>query len=256
MTLDQFLIALRRHVAGVIDRAGVSPLDVLLAQARDVGVDAGEWDAFVTSALASENSAVPGFWTAIRLTIGKLGLESTHLAAQIETALTASAEEIESFDAYEGWRAFTEAGGYLTPKRVRALVSIRATRAPLWLDLAILAFQGDPAGLAVIVRELAEQGSIDAKDLRSRLSLLQSSLGQDHFLGAMSDVVRAFPDREVGNAVGEWLGEKMGTDIGVLVPAVRAAPVGGLGRTEESFKEAFKFAFGARSPKPILAMPL
>ena len=251
MTLELFLSALRRHVAGVEDRAGIKALDVLLAQARDAVFDAGEWTSFVQTAIETENVAAPGFWTAIRLTVGKLDLHSAQLAGRIETALTSGADALESFDAYEGWRTFAEAGGYLAPKMVKALASLRSERAPLWLDLAILAFQGDPAGLGAVVRELAEAGEIEASDLRSRLSPLQNSLGQDHFLAVMTGVARAFPDRAAGAGFGEWLGEKMGTDT-LGRGAVDLADA--LGVVEGTFLAAVEFAFVVRRPKPILAL--
>ncbi|WP_162792208.1 hypothetical protein [Novosphingobium sp. P6W] len=251
MTLDKLKIAISDHLAGKTDRAEVSALDVIIAHARAENADVSPWIPLIIKLVETMDVTQTGFWPAIRQLVRKLDIQDQAVAGVIEKALTAPESQIESFDRYEGWRAFTDAGGYLTVKQVEALNELRDQRSPLWLDLALIAHRGDPMGFMAKLSRLVSEGRIKLSDIKPRLAELQSVFGQNLFLQEMQSLSEYFRDAEEAINFGNWIDNRIGTLIFSenLIHHSTIHPI----NFEALFAEAADFAFfSAPTPQPIL----
>lgn len=243
--------AFGRHVSGHADRGGVSPLDVLIANASAPERDPKLWVKHVMRLIDESDTTASGFWAAVRLILKKMELKSVEVTAAIETALIKHKDTIDPFDGYEGWRCFVEAGGYLSVNMVNDLDRIRQLRAPLWLDLSILAHRSDSARLGQDLRALVSENLITLRDLKPRIDDLKFAFGQERFISQMRQLTPKFAAEPRKQFV-QWIKKKFGVQLDdkeVDPPGI--PPHKGV-ELAAKMSDAFGFVFRRRDPSPLL----
>jgi hypothetical protein len=172
---------LATHAAQIKDHAGISQLDIWIAQRRLDGplVNAVHITELIDFVESTEMNS-EGVWAAVEYVVRKLGVNSRELASVIDRKIATPAlnSTLRPFDMYSAWKAVCELGGVFTPRVLKERAEmLRINAGPHWLDLAILAYNSDEQGLGEAVSSLANEERISSFDLENRYEDISAALG-------------------------------------------------------------------------------
>lgn len=215
--IDELKTLLESHAAGIKDRAGVSHLDIWMAERRlDGHLVTGQIAGELVNFVGSTDMNSRGLWATIEYLVRKLAINSPQLAGAIDQKIASPAKttKMRAFDIYCAWKAVVELGGSFYPKILKdRLPTLRAKAAPHWLDLAILAYGGDQQGLSQEVIDLADEKLISNFDLEDRYQDISAAIGATAASAMLREVATKVQTHSFVEGLVDWADTELGLQL-------------------------------------------
>lgn len=215
--IDDLKTLLTSHASGIKDHAGVSHLDIWIAERRldgNLSKDqiAGELNDFIDSVEMADE----GLWAATEYLVRKLEIKSSKLASAIDRKIASPTVDtnMRPFDIYSAWKAIIDLGGAFYPKILKnRLQALREKAGPHWLDLAIYAYGIDQPGLRQEVVALANERLISSYDFEGRYQDISASVGSTSAADMLRFLAATVQVTSFTAGIKEWAGNELGIQL-------------------------------------------
>jgi hypothetical protein len=208
------------HAAGETDKAGISRLELWIAAAtEEASLDNLKVCDELITILETVDMSLAGRWASLDELIDRLSLRSGELASAIETA-TATYPPTNSeraYDEFSAWFAFYHAGGSLTPKILGDQAnSLRIRAATHWLDLALVAYEGNDTALTAAVAKMVTEGLLQPKDIEFRYRTIAAALTTFSLTDFLNRILVAAKTQTFAAHLIAWANDRHGIDLGPM----------------------------------------